>query len=98
MHSDRPIDRTYPVDSFSIGTCLETDEWPCCTGGGNYFTLGKSFTNVTCDKSNNESIVLTCFGDQENVNNPSCKGNEKGVCACIDPIKLKISWKMLYSN
>ena len=73
-HSGKPIPRTYPVDSFNIGTCLETDEWPCCTGGENYFALGSTLTNGTCDKSNDEAILIACIGDPKYVNNPSCKG------------------------
>ena len=89
IHSGKPINRTYPVDSFSIGACLESDEWPSCTGGENYFTPGKAFTNGTCEKSNNEAIMITCIGDKKYVNNPSCKGNEIGICTYLNPMKFK---------
>ena len=74
MHSGKPMQKSYPVDSFSLGTCLPEDKWPCCTGGENYFNVGTPALNGTCEKSNDQAIVIKCFGDPKSVNNPSCNG------------------------
>ena len=74
MHFGKPIQKTYPVDSFSVGTCLSEDKWPCCTGGENYFSAGRPALNGTCDKSNDQAIVIKCIGGPKSANNPSCNG------------------------
>ena len=74
MHTGKPIQKSYPVDSFSIGKCIPEDKWPCCTGGENYFSAGRPALNGTCDKLNDQAIVIRCIGDQNIANNPSCNG------------------------
>ena len=74
MHSGKPITKIYPVESFTLGKCLHDDEWPCCTGGENHFVSGRSLTNGTCAKSNDQAMVIRCFGASINVMNPSCNG------------------------
>ena len=66
--------KKYKVDSFFIGKCEETDEWPNCSGGHNVMEVGGQSEGFSCTRDQTVGMAIRCNGGVNTTASTSCTG------------------------